>query len=648
MNMELLYVWIGENESGFIQNQGFHFSPEYRFTMEFNKTEGIYYLDCIHKEDSLNIWNTGNLCGLTAVVGENGTGKTTLIKSLLMPNNNDAKLMVYKFGDEFYIWNFLKRKVRYWIDTIKENDPNGIRQIPICMTNAQGGRFDNLLSNVAVFSPDTDIRYHFSVDSWSCAHTRPIPELVTLYRDHTDIEFDKLAVMNYYHHQFIKSIEKTDDTESNKQESLLKVNSTLTIGLSRSFSKIIDMVCKIYWDAPTERLETHLKKYRKRFRNSHSLTDRLWLLLLADLYYLVDTTYMCNRWEQLSVEPREFTLVLLQATKNERVLNQRLVSHYTQAVDEIDELQKIFKELDSTTSVPPAEDSEENTIILAFDENPEVYMSFCKYISDLLRKKYSFVLSNLSIGMSELSSGERAMQNICAWMTIASNSAIREKLSQDKNILLLLDEVDLYMHPEWQRRFLDFMARELELQFPDYRIQVVITTHSPLILSDVPSGNIIYLGRKSSRCRIENGPEKTETFGANIFTLLKDSFYLERSLGEFAYNRIRKVIDDLQALKNWGNADDLKQRKLEESITYEQHRMNCKKHKQLIDIIGEPVVKGKLQRLYTELFSEDKDTCFEKQLTDIKSILQTMAPAKRQRHIEQLSRMLSVMKEHMD
>ena len=101
MNMELLYVWIGENDSGFIQNQGFHFSPEYRFEMDFLEDEGSYYLDCIHNEDHLNVWKTGNLCGLTAVVGENGTGKTTLIKSLLTPNNNDTKLMVYKFGDEF-------------------------------------------------------------------------------------------------------------------------------------------------------------------------------------------------------------------------------------------------------------------------------------------------------------------------------------------------------------------------------------------------------------------------------------------------------------------------------------------------------------------------------------------------------------------
>ena len=644
MNMELLYVWIGENDSGFIQNQGFHFSPEYRFEMDFLEDKGSYYLDCIHNEDHLNVWKTGNLCGLTAVVGENGTGKTTLIKSLLTPNNNDTKLMVYKFGDEFYVWNYLKCEVRYWIDTIKENDSDGIRQMPICMTNVQGSRFNDLLSSVAVFSPDIDIRYHFGVDSWSFSYARPIPELVDLYSDNANIEFDKLAVINYYHHQFAKSDKEMDDTESKEQESLLKVNSTLTIGLSRSFAKIIDKTCDRYWKDPTDKLRTQLKKYRKRFRSSRSLADKLWLLLLTDLFYLSDISYMCNLWDQLSVEPREFALEFLQANKNERVFNERLVSHYTQAIEEIDKLQKIFAKLDNSNQEKPAEDTEENTVVLAFDKDPEVYMAFCEYISGLLYKKYSFVLSNLSIGMSELSSGESAMQNICAWMSIASNSVIRERILKDKNILLLLDEVDLHMHPEWQRRFLDFLAKELKLQFRDYRIQVVITTHSPLILSDVPSGNIIYLGRKSNRCRVEGGPTERETFGANIFTLLKDSFYLERSLGEFAYNRIRVVIDDLQKLKNWNMEDSSES----QQANYQEHREKCRKHKQLIEIIGEPVVRGKLQRLYAELFSDNTVARFEKRLIDIRSILETMDSAERCRCMAELDHVLSAMKEKKD
>lgn len=170
MNTELLYVWIGENESGFIKNQGFHFSPAYRFEMKYLEKEGEYRLDCIRNEDYPNIWKRDNLCGLTAMVGENGIGKTSLMKTLLTSNNDDIKLMVYKFGDEFYVFNHLYHKVRYWTDEICENSSSGVRQYPMYMTNAHGGRFDDLQSFVAVFSPDTDIRYHFgagSIDSES-------------------------------------------------------------------------------------------------------------------------------------------------------------------------------------------------------------------------------------------------------------------------------------------------------------------------------------------------------------------------------------------------------------------------------------------------------------------------------------------------
>jgi hypothetical protein len=53
--------------------------------------------------------------------------------------------------------------------------------------------------------------------------------------------------------------------------------------------------------------------------------------------------------------------------------------------------------------------------------------------------------------------------------------------------LVLLDEVDLHLHPTWQRRVVPVLKR----MFP--RLQFVVTTHSPLVLAGFERDEIISL-----------------------------------------------------------------------------------------------------------------------------------------------------------
>lgn len=632
MDMELLYVWIDKNESGFIQNQGFHFSPEYRFTMR--SCEAGYELSCVRNDNSRNVWKTGNLIGLTAVVGENGTGKTTLINALLTPDDEDAMLMVYQCDGELYVRNRLGCDVRYRMEKnqkmheLLEDDFAAGKPLLICMTNAQLGRkFDvnDFVGEAAVFAPYREMRRHFGAEPWSSG------EMTELYR-YGGIEFDRLAVIYYYHRHF----EKPDAPGANAQGTLLKRNSTLTIDVSRSLLTILNLAFSKH-RSMLAGAAVQQNRYREEFRKSR-VTDRFWMLLLTDLYFIAGPSVIPDLMAGFGGGTREFVEGLLKSEKLKNRIDPTLLDHYVQAAEEVKELQGILETAEN------AENAQKGAVELVYDEKnavyKDVYQAFCKYITGLLHKKNSFVLGNISIGMPELSSGERAMQNICAWLTVASNSTV---IGGNQNILLLLDEIDLYMHPEWQRKFLYFLSEELKSQFPDYHIQIVLTTHSPLVLSDVPSGNIIYLGKKSDQCRVEERTAEQETFGANIFTLLKDSFYLERTLGEFAYTRIHEVIEDLQKLKNW-DAEAAAQKPAD----YQAHWEKCRKHRQLIEIIGEPVVRGKLQRLYAELFPEEQEARFQKQVTNITSMLAQMAPADKQTRIAELQSALAAMQEEMN
>ena len=77
------------------------------------------------------------------------------------------------------------------------------------------------------------------------------------------------------------------------------------------------------------------------------------------------------------------------------------------------------------------------------------------------------------------------------------------------------------------------------------KIQVVMTTHSPLFLSNFPKGNIIYLQKTEDGTKVDNTVHK-ETFGANLYEILNDTFYLgNNSMGKFAMKYIQDIIKDI-------------------------------------------------------------------------------------------------------
>jgi len=106
-----------------------------------------------------------------------------------------------------------------------------------------------------------------------------------------------------------------------------------------------------------------------------------------------------------------------------------------------------------------------------------------------------------------------------------------------KNVLFLLDELELGLHPQWQKQIVNFLSR---INTNGKKVYFVLTSHSPFILSDIPKENVIFLEKGKQVYPFENG----QTFGANIHTLLSHGFFMKDGLmGEFAKNKINEIID---------------------------------------------------------------------------------------------------------
>lgn len=147
------------------------------------------------------------------------------------------------------------------------------------------------------------------------------------------------------------------------------------------------------------------------------------------------------------------------------------------------------------------------------------------------------------ITLQTMSSGERQLLYSMSYVFyhIKNIASVQEdgKRVGYHHINLIFDEVELYYHPDFQRVFVKRLLDNLALCHIDKRIirsiNIIIVTHSPFLLSDIPETNILFLGDEGQKAN-------QKTFGANIYDLLKSSFFMESAIGEFAQHKLNEFV----------------------------------------------------------------------------------------------------------
>jgi ABC-type dipeptide/oligopeptide/nickel transport system ATPase component len=238
---------------------------------------------------------------------------------------------------------------------------------------------------------------------------------------------------------------------------------------------------------------------------------------------------------------------------------------------------------------------------------------FPKYEGDVIGENY-YVDGFISFRPTDrnLSSGENALLNFFSKLHnfVEYNLAEDSKFLQDKkHYILLLDEADLGFHPTWKKKYIKSLIYSLPHFFENLKLipslQIIFTTHDPFTLSDLPNNSIIYIKKDNENSRIlniEDIERPTKTFGANISNLLSDSFFINDGLiGDFAKERITETIDWINKNKN---SKDRNVQKFPEEIIY---------YKKIISLIDEHITKIKLSEMISEL---EPDNQFQKQILD--------------------------------
>lgn len=155
-----------------------------------------------------------------------------------------------------------------------------------------------------------------------------------------------------------------------------------------------------------------------------------------------------------------------------------------------------------------------------------------EWYSKELKKPQSFFKRNLRFDIGPVSTGELALLNLFSYIADAM-----AKNSLQTRFLIIIDEIDAGLHPRWQQKIMKFLLDWLG-SFKEYRFQLIVTSHSPIVLSDILKEHVILLSGDATVRSMES-----PTFGANIAMQFLDVFYMdEGNIGEFAKEKIGNLI----------------------------------------------------------------------------------------------------------
>ena len=233
------------------------------------------------------------------------------------------------------------------------------------------------------------------------------------------------------------------------------------------------------------------------------------------------------------------------------------------------------------------------------------------------------ILNSIEFSWNALSSGEYALLNLFGRLYSKSQT-----LNETTDVIVLLDEVDLGLHPEWQRKWINSVLPIIGKIFKEKNIQIVMTTHSPVMLSDVFLDNVIMLRRDgdSQRKVIDVEKDGIKTFGQNIYDLYRSSFFLDSTRGNFSNDRINVTIHTIyELLGDNPNKEKIRENFLQ-SLLFDKNKTEEKFKKilkKIINSIGETMIRKKLMFMYEKAFPNtnkinERIQKLEKELEELK------------------------------
>lgn len=551
--MELLYVWIEEYNN--IKRQGFNFSPKHHFHFEPNEKEGpVTGGTLTHKK--INTSYPDNFFGksisnITAIVGKNGSGKSSLIKAIAADIAGSKAIFVYVNTISIKVKSNLSGKIEY-PDYIKLEASNS-----------------NIMENTMYYSPfvNANVNFFYSLHN-NISNTHVLTEAL---KQLTEIKNSHQASFLCYDVNY-------------KIGSYLPLYHALEMYLQIQFIKTVQGAAKLMdFKLPDSINITIYNPTEKTFEGTLSKTDAKDLLTecLRQEIQRKEEAKAKNSNESISKE-------LEDKIKNEDL--KELAALYTRKDDssllhfDIEDLadQLYGRKVENLSGVVKVNISlSEFNFKLAHENNFTGLVDMKSWISDI----------GIRLTWHDISDGEATMLSLFArlWSKLVKKPG---------SYIILLDEFELGLHPQWQKEAIARLIKFFEL-ININKHHLILTSHSPFLVSDLPRENVIFLNTEKDEkgkpwCKVCEPHGMERTFGANIHSLYRSSFFMNGVMGEFAKGKIDDVIIFLNEVPK---------------TIYSQKELERKRDEAdfIITQIGEPLIREMLRKQFNEVFYSNKN-----------------------------------------
>lgn len=566
--MQLVFFW----ESTF-KNKGINFNSNFYFEIEFKEKK--YHLKRISEKESYlpkNFFGK-NIENINCIIGKNGAGKTLLIKSILkeqgvfsiddpLPVLYSLKKSLYIFeeNNQFYILKLTNKLIidfedYFLITTDKKESFQKLFNLKYVYytTNLSTIPLVYTYNNISDISLRTQINNFLKKSKFS--KNNFIAEYYqSIFQDILDFIINEEIIIE----NIPDKIFKTKLLNIRKKG---KIFCTLKIDEKNKFIIRNEIFLNIFY-AFKPKSESINNKYNK-------ILTELWRYISYWIYTNIKNNQVSKNIiseiipRRLEENFRNWIISTINRLEKKISLNKK--------INNLNLFLKILKYV-RIILINPRIKIDSDKIIFNYLDAKEVLQALFQ-LPPL--EKYGD-LFNIQF-QEKFSSGEIEFLNFIISLKNCGN-AIKEE-----NIIFFFEELEAFMHPEWQRKIIDFLP-SLKDSLPwlrDKNIQIILTSHTPFIVGDLPEKNILFLEEGNTRKII------TKTFGSNIYDLFKDNFLLESCFGEFSRKKIKKVIDLLTKNK-------------EDKYNTEEIEKNITEIEFIIDSIGEPLIKNKLEKMYNE------------------------------------------------
>lgn len=574
-----------------LEGVDFNFDQQYLFSLKVDRSKPVYsYILHVSKRKGIvqpeGFWGE-NISNVNVIMGRNGSGKTSFMQFIInnigsgiTSMNGEGVVYIVK-KDETYIvfhncakFEIEKENVNYInIMTLKEYDKE------LRNENQFKPPFDNkrFWNNMIYFSNYFGEMRLLKDDGFviNVSKDKLVDEILRKARNNDSLDFKIQEEIQTDRNIKVIHYAKEGRFLDNNLKSIISIPNLICFNLNEDFSL-------------KKEFEEFTNVQKEYFSSKEWIGNKRYSVLSEELFYergnvlefevAINTFSVRLMWTLLKegyLEEKEFNrfIMELRDTKDKTGLN--IAKECIEGKEDI----IFWKELLNFLN-----DKEKQYVLYWQNEKRFVFkwnLEDIELIEKVVCHKNDIFFCQLR-GEGKngyYSSGEESKVNFVISLFEAIDR-IEQEEKNNNNIIILLDEIDAYFHPQFQIDLVKSMIEIISNIFADYQVQIIFTSNTPLEISDFPSTNITYIdnGKMNERKEILS-------FGANVCNLLKNNFYIDSSMGTFAKQKIADVISFLEK--------------------GESSTMGREEAEYVISIIGEPIIKKKLQSLYDKKYMEE-------------------------------------------